>query len=404
MFAILVPLGATLLRYAEEGSGGFHFVGKSSSGKTTALHLSASVGGTSILTWRATGNGIEGQCAEHNDCALLLDEIGVADPKVVAEAAYAALNGSGKLRMTIDRRPEQVLRWRLLLLSTGESSLAGLLAGSGVGLHAGQETRIADIPADAGVGLGIFETLPPGYDSAALAADGLRLAADRHRGWALREFISALMGCGDLQATSDQFVRRCKAWVRGFTQPTADGEVVRVARRFALLAEAGKLAVEFGVLPWAPKDVDWAVKEVFFAWTTARAGGETGSAETAAVIGRLRELIVRHGASRFQRLGQHGDLTGNGHTEIHERVVDRAGYVREHSGVRQYLIFPEVWKREVLCGVDPGEVHRALLAKEVIEGDGEGKASILVKIDGKPQRLYAVAGGAGGDDEAAGVA
>ena len=144
MFAILVPLGATLLRYAEEGSGGFHFVGKSSSGKTTALHLTASVGGTSILTWRATGNGIEGQCAEHNDYALLLDETGVADPKVVAEAAYAALNGSGKLRMTIDRRPEQVLRWRLLLLSTGETSLARLMAGSGVGVHAGQATRIAD--------------------------------------------------------------------------------------------------------------------------------------------------------------------------------------------------------------------------------------------------------------------
>jgi hypothetical protein len=42
----------------------------------------------------------------------------------------------------------------------------------------------------------------------------------------------------------------------------------------------------------------------------------------------------------------------------------------------------------VLCGVDPGEVHRALLAKKVIEGNGEGKASILVKINGKTQRFY----------------
>jgi Alcohol dehydrogenase GroES-like domain len=74
-------------------------------------------------------------------------------------------------------------------------------------------------------------------------------------------------------------VRRCKAWVRCFTEPTADGEVLRVARRFALLAEAGKLAIEFGVLPWLLTHVDWAVKEVFFAWTRARASGETGSTE-----------------------------------------------------------------------------------------------------------------------------
>lgn len=242
--------------------------------------------------------------------------------------------------------------------------------------------------------------------------DGLRAAASRHRGFALREFVAALLARnnGDLHATGEELDRGCKAWVRRFTEPTADGEVLRVARRFALLAEAGKLAVEVGVLPWAQSDVDWAVKEVFHAWTAARGG--QGSAEVAAVKARLRELITRHGASRFQWLARPGEkddeqerlLDDSEFKEVRERVIDRAGYWRNmwvpaasggHTRCRQFLIFPETWSREILCGVDPGAVRDVLIREKVIEEDHEGNPTIVVKVSGKSKRFYATLGGTG---------
>lgn len=72
-------------------SGGFHFRGSSSSGKTTALHLAASVFGQPsryIRLWRTTANGLEGLAALHNDSLLILDELSQADPKEAGEAAY----------------------------------------------------------------------------------------------------------------------------------------------------------------------------------------------------------------------------------------------------------------------------------------------------------------------------
>jgi len=163
MFAIMVALAAPLARLLGEQSGGFHLHGKSSSGKTMALHLGASVHGAEVKTWRATENGIEASCVMHNDGCLLLDEIHMADPKLVAEVAYQAMNGTGEARMTADRRAEPSANWTILVLSSGENPVAEYIA-SGAGsraiVQAGQQVRIVDIRADAGAGLGIFDRLP----------------------------------------------------------------------------------------------------------------------------------------------------------------------------------------------------------------------------------------------------
>lgn len=387
MFAILAALAAPLLKIAGEQSGGFHYRGASSSGKTTALHVAASVHGAEVMNWRSTANGIEALCTAHNDGCLLLDEIGQADPKIVAEAAYHAINGTGKARMTADRRSEPSATWTIMLLSSGEISLADRIASSpGMTPQAGQEVRIVDIPADAGAGLGIFDELPEGFAKPAAAADALRRAAERHRGHALPVFVRGLIERGDLAQLAGQIECERRAWVRNHARPDADGQVIRVARRFALIAAAGRLAVELDVLPWGPSDVAWAVKEVFHAWLAER--GNQGPAEVNAVTARLRDLVARYGASRFQKLSAE---LGGGENEAADRVIDRAGYVRQTgSGAREYLIWPSVWDREILKGVERKPVHAALLRKGVLRADGEGKASVVVRIEGVARRFYAV--------------
>ncbi len=54
---------------------------------------------------------------------------------------------------------KQSSKWSLFFLSAGEESLTSLMAKTGQRSNAGQEIRLADIEADAGAGMGLFETI-----------------------------------------------------------------------------------------------------------------------------------------------------------------------------------------------------------------------------------------------------
>jgi putative DNA primase/helicase len=100
-FAASCAFAGPLLAWAAgTDGGGFHLVGDSSCGKTTALRVAASVwGGRDYLQrWRATDNGIEAMAAQHSDGLLCLDELAQLDPKVAGESAYMLANGQGKSR------------------------------------------------------------------------------------------------------------------------------------------------------------------------------------------------------------------------------------------------------------------------------------------------------------------
>ena len=84
---------------------------------------------------------------------LILDEIKQIDPKDAGQAAYLLANGQGKVRAARDGTPRAATEWRVLLLSAGELGLADIATQHGGKMHAGQEVRLIDIPADAGAGL-----------------------------------------------------------------------------------------------------------------------------------------------------------------------------------------------------------------------------------------------------------
>ncbi len=160
-FAVACAFAGPLLRFAGVESGGFHYRGDSSSGKTTALKVAASVyGGASYLQrWRTTDNALEAIAAQHSDCLLILDELSQVDPKTAGECAYMLANEQGKARATRTGTPRARQTWRLLFLSAGELGLSDHMAEGMKRIKVGQETRMADIPADAGAGMGAFENL-----------------------------------------------------------------------------------------------------------------------------------------------------------------------------------------------------------------------------------------------------
>ena len=289
--AILVALAAPLLRIVGQESAGLHLRGGSSVGKTTALRVAASVWGAELFNWRTTDNGLEATATSHNDLLLALDEIGQAEPKVMAAVAYMLANGRGKSRMSTDRVAIQPTTWRLLFLSTGETSLGETIKPGGGQVMAGQEVRFLDLPADAGQNLGLFDRLPEGCPSAAAFAEQIRTATESEIGSAGRAFVQWLMEQGNLTSLKTRLQREIEAWCARHIPRNADGQAIRAGRRFALLFAAGKLATEAGILPWPDDEAEFATVRCWGDWIANRGG--FGSGEVRIVLERLQKLYRR---------------------------------------------------------------------------------------------------------------
>lgn len=382
VFALSVAFAGALADVAGEDSGGFHLRGGSSSGKSTALKAAASVWGdpsTYPRLWRATANGLEGLAALHNDCLLILDELSQIDPKEAGEAAYLLANGQGKARASRTGAARQSARWRLLFLSAGEESLTALMARAGKKTNAGQEIRLADIEADAGVGMGAFETLHDQPTPAALAL-AVKDAATRYHGavglaW-LRYIVADRPKLAEVIADGiRQFVGEC-------TPADAAGQVLRVAQRFALVAVAGELATHYGLTGWPEGEATQAAKKCFAAWLESF--GCTGNREERTMLAQVRAFFEAHGASRFE------DVMGPTDQHIH----NRAGFYRTgDNGKREYLVLPEAFRRDVCQGFDVKTATAALVqAGWLAKGEG-GKTAQKPRLPGLgPTRCYVFTG------------
>ena len=79
-----------------------------------------------------------------------------------------------------------------MFLSTGEISLAQHVEAAGQRVHAGQEVRLIDLPANAGQGHGLFEALH-GYANGQTFADGIKERVQETHGTAGRAFVELLV-------------------------------------------------------------------------------------------------------------------------------------------------------------------------------------------------------------------
>lgn len=371
VFALSVAFAGPLVDVAGEDSGGFHLRGGSSSGKTTALKVAASVWGNPNAyprLWRATANGLEGLAALHNDGLLILDELSQIDPKEAGEAAYLLANGQGKARASRNGTARQPARWRLVVLSAGEESLTALMARAGRKTNAGQEIRLADIDADAGAGMGAFEVLHDQPTPAALAL-AVKDAAIRYHGVAGVEWLRSIVA--DRAKLADMIADGIRQFVAEVAPEGAAGQVLRVARRFALVAVAGELATYYGLTGWADGEATGAAKKCFAVWLDAFGG--IGNREERNILGQVRAFFETHGASRFEDMNATSD----------QRVIHRAGFYRTgNGGEREYLVLPEAFKNELCQGFDVRTAAAALVAAGWIAPGKDGKTSQKLRIAG----------------------
>ena len=183
----------------------------------------------------------------------------------------------------------------------------------------------------------------------------------------------------------------------------ATGQVRSVAGRFALIAVAGELARDYGVLPWPEGEALRAAGACFLAWLAQRGGA--GPAEDAAALAQVRGFLEAHGEFRFTTLTTPVSGLEPALPDV-TRTINRVGFRRRVSGDSderwEYWILPEAWKNEVCKGLDAKRTADLLAARKFLLGSTERHRAALETIPGEgKRRVYRVSGAIleGGDNE-----
>ena len=338
--ALGASFAAPLLSLLNEESGGFHLMGDSSDGKTTAAKVALSVWGKpsgSLLSWSGTKIGFSNTATARNDGLLVLDEIGQASPHVIGDTVYSVMNGINKVQGAKQGGNRALSRWKVMMFSTGEKTPDSILKHHKGDWNAGQAARLPSIRAAAQYG--IYDTLH-GFEDGALLSEHIAQSTEKYHGTAGRLFIRQLLD--DLEQAKQQATERMAAFMA--TIPELSGQARRVAKRFAIAAAALELAAPVTGLPVG---VGMAgVKQCFDEWLEANG---TGKHEDRRIIEQAEDFIAQYALGT--RFTEWSDKSTN---------KDHAGYRKQEGEKLELWVIRRVFAEEIAQSFDESKVCRVL--------------------------------------------
>ena len=348
MFSIGVALAAPLLKHAGLENGAFHFVGNSSTGKTTLLQVAA----------------------EHNDITLMLDEIGLARPEDVDVSIYHIMNGASKLRANISGDLAAQTHWRTLALSTGEIWLSEVFQQLEKPVRAGQENRLVEIPTFGR--FGAFDELHVFANSQELV-DALKSRTRHYHGTLFRHWLERLTE--DADDLPEYIQRETARLTDQWTTSHMASQVVRVVKRFALITAALCLACRNYLLPWTEEESERAVHQVADAWIKSR--GHIFNKEEHRILLKLNEYM---NSRRFR----FADIEKG----IAESPYD--GFKRTVSGEKQLLVKKTNFLQ--FFGLQSRYMREIefLIQKDLLETNERSRGTLRVKVNGRFERFFAL--------------
>lgn len=367
VFSLCCAFAAPLLSLIGSESGGFNLKGSSSIGKSTALAIAASIVGSLkyIQQWKATSGAIEALAEARNHLLLCLDELGQVDGKEAGEIIYMLANESGKNRMKAKGGLRKRSEWKILFLSTGEVSIVDKLNEVNKKVQAGMLTRIVDIPADAGKGHKLFDTVHDFGDGGKLAHH-LKEAVSKYYGTAIRAYLAELANIKNQLPEAYDAIN--KDFFLKFVNSTADPQVRRVASRFAIVVTAGQLAVKLGILPYTIEEIFECVGMCFKAWLEDR-GSDTDH-ESEAIIRQVKAFFEANHSSRFALTQEDNEDDG---AVDSGKTINQAGYkIRNAKGSYDFYVNKTTFEIEICKGLDERAVKKLLKSKGLLLGDKSG--------------------------------
>jgi hypothetical protein len=264
-FALMIAFAGPILELSRvRENPGFEFSGPKGRGKTTLLHLAASVWGPAVgpagqnywVTANSTINAMEAELPRHGDSLLALEEMSAmhagesakARANHMREFIFRMAQGTIKARYGVAKeRPVRVV-W----IATTNDPAATLLGDCGGDAADAAGDRLLAIPISGKRKRGVFQQrLPAGCETGEDAALAISELVADHHGKPIRCFLKALVAA---RAEDDAALRsQIEAFILEFRDAVGvDGNVgseARVADSFGLVYAAGKLAQAYGALP-----------------------------------------------------------------------------------------------------------------------------------------------------------
>jgi uncharacterized protein (DUF927 family) len=397
VFALSAATLAPLVRFIPNSGGVIHWVGPSSIGKTTTLHAGGSLwGGTAgsslcyAYSWDATGNALQGLAERHSDTLLCLDEIGMGDAKAIASAAYMFASGTAKSRLNRDATAKRAANFHVLVLSTGEKRFIDVVAEAGRNIMAGEVVRFLDIRIDPSTGNPILENLH-GHTHARDLSEAIVAAAKTNYGHAARAYLQKLVP--DRENAVATVTAAIKAFIRSECPANPEGEISRVASRFAAVGAAGELAISYGIFPWPKGTAMDAAKALFADWLKNRGGNTPRDILTA--LGHLKHALHTQD-SKFARRIIETYPTGarDNWADVHG---ERLGFKTSVDGRSAYAISEDVLSVIVKRSPLPAVIAHLDKAGHLLKDGSHTKRRITV--NGHRMRLLHIAADILDDDD-----
>jgi uncharacterized protein (DUF927 family) len=380
---------APLLEFAGEPGGGIHLHGRSTIGKTMISDAGQSIYGWPHETaddafgvsWGGTEAGLDALALARTDLGLPLDEITLANPRTAEQVVYKIASGTKGPRATSAGHLRETAHASVLVLSTGEKSLAQFI---GNGLQEGARKRLVDVPAEVQPG-SAFETIP--LDQ--IHVEGKRFfdAVKRQHGAVGRDWQRHLVQLGPAQVKADLDQHReyflALSEVAAVVEK-AHPQVRAVVSRFALLAAALRMAIAAGLVPWSITQADAGIVACMGRWVAQRGNvdvaGEIVRAARqieADLVGGLNDRFISiHKTAEGWAPATEADAIKQQTPEIFD------GYVKPD----RILVRPEAWHRR--CnGVDSTEIAQHFRQRGVLI-TGNNDISKPEQVIGTVGRFY----------------
>lgn len=377
VFALCVAFASPLVDIGGMETAIFHLFGSSSTGKTTALQLAASVwgravdpqiagsSGTIVERWNATQNAIEPLAATYSGTLLTIDELGSSGE--AALSIYNFTSGKGKLRMSETGELRGQHQWALCVLSSGECSLQDKIElTSKRKAKTGELIRGLDLPVGE-----VEQQQVLAQDEQRMLVERLKLGCGETYGTAGPAFVQAVMD----SLTADELVEMLAESVESVHQGLVafakmqtsllGAAHIRALRRFAFVQVAGLWAVQAQVLPFAEDSVEAAVRAVVKAWL----GRLPALSEGASALDVIRAYVIRHSAQILDY--ESWRATG----------ADTARLPRDLRAIRKKnrLLFTEEQFLQACGGFSMNEALKHLRDQQLLEREAE-KLTLRVDI------------------------
>lgn len=430
--ALAAPL---LPLIGDHGAWCLSFVGRTTSGKTTAAKAGISVWRSpeGFVRWSSTEAGMRVIMAHERNTAVLLDELGDARPDTLEAVTYA-LSGGARGRATVDNGLRDPLVMQGFVLATAEQPLADRFrAVLKRTVPGGVRRRVVELDSTLDDATGCFRELHGHASSAALVRQ-LEGAMAAHYGHAGHQLLEALAD------DTDHVLGTFRNFVATATKAAPQGGPLLGAVYLTLAKALAGAAVgaELGLVEADPAELHESLGELAERWLGRQADAGGGIDADDGLVGAVGAIVANR--TRFAPTGVwpagRGDaappdpddeLWGEpaGPPVVRsvpaQAMADLAhgqpwqtahgeswGYaVRLESGELQWHVAPEVWRR--IAGHQPDDAARLAVAKGWALG-GADHYTRRVQIGGARRRYviltqrafddcYPAPGAEGGSDE-----